>query len=218
MTMWITNLAVALAVALTAPTALPADQGTPDLPGPGGWGTLDAESFQVNLPLTWEEQDLSNRTYLSATPPDVRAHFLKPSAGGSGADVLFQYTADPAPEDPYTAREMEQILEEKRSGMAALPPEEQQYFVQDKGHGCLDGFQLVSEPEAMAMSGNPGLHRAFDYEYGCYNSGDPVRGWAWVAFSPDGRKHNIFLTAREDVWIRDFDTLQAVTSSIVLPQ
>ncbi|VXC01063.1 hypothetical protein [Citricoccus sp. K5] len=98
------------------------------------------------------------------------------------------------------------------------PPEDLQYFVEDKGHGCLDGFEVLRGPETMMMSGAPGVHCGYDYEYASFNDGGPVRGWAWVAYSPDGRKHHIFMTAYEEVWTRDHQILQAVAASVAVPQ
>lgn len=138
MTLWIVRLAVAVAtaVALTGqPVEQPVQQSAPE-----ALGTLEAESFRINLPLSWEEQDLSNRTYLSATPEDVRAHFREPAPDGDGASVLFQYTAEPAHEDSISDEWITEALEEGRTAMAGLPPEELQYVVQDKGHGCRDGI------------------------------------------------------------------------------
>lgn len=183
-----------------------------------GMGTLTAESFQINLPLSWEEQDLSNQTFISPTPKDVRAHFRQAAPDGEGASVLFQYTAEPAPDEPLSREDLEEVIEEKRAGMAALAPEDFTYYVQDKGHGCLDGFHLLGSPETAPASGQAEHHVAFHYEYACSNGGVPTMGWAWVAYSPDGRKHNVFMTAYEHVWERDFATLQEVAASITLPE
>lgn len=207
-------VAIAILSVVTASADLPPDAADSRV----AMGTLEAEAFRIDLPLAWEEQDLSNQTIISPTPKDVRAHFRRPDPDGEGAAVLFQYTAEPAIHEPPSPVALGEEIEEVRAGMADLPPEDFRYYVQDKGHGCLDGFQLLSSPETIPESGQTGHHIAFDYEYGCYNGGYPVRGWAWVAYSPDGRKHNIFMTAREDVWIEDFQTLQAVTGSLTLPE
>jgi hypothetical protein len=218
MNLLIMRWAVALAVswAVASPATPPGAVDTSTAVGVE-METWEAESFRIDLPVDWEQEDLSNRTYLSGTPQDVRAHFRQPAPDGEDASVLFRYTAEPAPENPPPARVLEDLIEDGRAAMSAMPSEEFVYFVQDKGHGCMDGFQLLRHPETVPLSGEPGHHIAFDYEYACFSSGDPIRGWAWVAFSPDGRKHNIVLTAREDVWIEEFETLQAVTASLTLP-
>jgi hypothetical protein len=215
MTWWITPVAVAVA---TTVAGQPANPPTGQPVASEELRTFEAESFQVRLPRSWEQQDLSNQTFLSPTPKDVRAHFRRAAPGGGGASVLFQYIAAPAPEEAVSAEWMSTALEDGSATMAALPPEEVRYFVQDKGHGCFNGFELVDEPQMVATSGDPGRHLAFDYEYACSSNGVPIRGWAWVAFSPDGRKHNIFMTAPEDVWGRDVATLQEVAASIGLPE
>lgn len=217
MTIWITHLAVAVAVSLAAASQPMAEHAEPP-PAATELESWEAESFSMDLPVDWEQVDLSNHTYISSKPTDVRAHFLQPAEDGDGAAVLLQYTAEPAPEEPVPDERILHVLEDARAGMTTMPPDELQYFVEDKGHGCLAGFQIVRPPEMTPVSGMPGQHFAFDYEYGCFNGGVPIRGWAWVAFSPDGRKHNIFMTAHEDIWIEDFETLQAVTASIAVPQ
>lgn len=217
MLMWITSLVVTVAISLAVaspPIAAPAEP-PPVVADSESW---EAESFTIDLPVDWEQQDLSNRTYLSNSPKDTRAHFFRAAEDGDGAAMFLQYTAEPASEDPVPADTLRGLLEEGIATMAETSPDELQYFVQDKGHGCLDGFQLLRAPEMTPTSGMPGYHIAMDYEYGCFNGGAPVRGWAWVAYSPDGRKHNIFLTAPENVWIEDIDTLQAVAASVAVPQ
>lgn len=60
--------------------------------------------------------------------------------------------------------------------MADLPPEELQYFVEDKGHGCLDGCQVVREPEASASIVVP--HERGPLDPWWYRAGHPGEGLA----------------------------------------
>lgn len=179
---------------------------------------ITSESFAVQIPDDWEEYDLSNRTYVdpSRPTPDVRRHFGTPRGPETGnrSVAFLSYTSTPGP-GAGTEIPMDRITAAMDQALTNLSTDEAQMsFASMEGHGCLDGFESLSETQRTTGYGQPGELTGVWYEYRCANSGAPMRGYALAAYSDDGRRHDLFLTADHDYWEPHDEQLRAVIESI----
>lgn len=181
--------------------------------------TLEEESLSLEFPEDWDEQDLSNHTIIGASGSvkDSRHHYQFEEKGETVA--MLQYTAEEAEEPEDISQE--NLVDAIDSGFemtAQAGPEEIQFMTQDKGLGCFYDLEITQEPYKTDGYGENGHHTGYAYGYTCNNGASDVVGWAWVGFSPDATKHNIYLTTTADYWEEHEKDMTAVTESINLPR